>query len=198
MRLLLTTFGPYEAWKTNASQMAVERLELADFDAEIAVRQYPVDFDGAKAQVLADHQPSPQLMVHVGQSKRACKVELELLAVNFGRESDGAPHFALEPGGPAGLCCRVNYDRVVSQLAAEEIPVEISFHAGVFICNAVFYWSQFAAATARNPATIALVHLPLDPTQREKNDPGGSLPIEQSTRALEVVLQDLIRQQSRS
>ena len=194
MRLLLTTFGPYQEWTTNASQMAVERLDLARFDADISVCQYPVDFAQSKALVLADHQQRPHRIVHVGQSKRASKVELEMLAVNFGRQRDDAPHFELAPNGPAAFCCQVNYAGIVSKIAAEEIPVEISFHAGVFICNAVFYWSHLAAELLMDKPPIAFVHLPLDPAQRENNQPGGSLPIEQSTRALALVLEDLIQQ----
>jgi pyroglutamyl-peptidase len=193
MRLLLTTFGPYEEWTSNASQMAVDRLDLERFDADVDVRQYPVDFAAARDFVLAHHRSGFDLIVHVGQSRRATKVELEMMAINFGRESDEAPYFPLESTGPPAFCSDVDYPSMLPLIGAEEIPVELSFHAGLFICNAVFYWSQMAAATAAPSPVVSFVHLPLDGSQRASDDPGGRLPIEKSARALEIVVGELIK-----
>ena len=187
-RLLLTSFAPYGSWGLNASALAVQSLDLSQFAADVTVREYPVCFQQTRAAIAADLQLDPAWdgILHVGQSVRANVLELELFALNAAQDESQPYPSSLEPNGPQAYRCRYDLVEWQQRLDEQALPAEISCHAGTYLCNALFYWSQHLTANVGTP--IAFLHIPLAPSQRDPEDAERMLATSASARAVATLL----------
>ncbi len=85
-RVLLTAYGPYEEWPTNASWLAIEALtrELPS-GVELVTRRYPVDFAEVKRRLESDLTPEIDFAIHLGQAPGSGVIQLEALGINVAR-----------------------------------------------------------------------------------------------------------------
>lgn len=196
-RVLITAFEPYDRWPENASWLALVELtrELPPHDG-IVTRRYPVDYDEARRALERDLAQNFDAAIHLGQAPGSAKVRLETFALNLRRlpsepASLGGP---LDDDGPAAYQTALPVARWCEELCAAGIPVEPSFHAGTYLCNAVFYWSQHVARRRNLRTRSVFVHVPLDPSQ--VTDPAtasASLPAAYGAAAVKWMLDDLAR-----
>jgi pyroglutamyl-peptidase len=167
-RILITAFGPYGPFDANASQLCLEALASQPWDVQAERRIYPVDFTQARQMLAADLTARYDLAIHLGQSPRARAVQLEAVALNVCGPPELAPeHYGvLETEGPVAYRSRLPLDRLVKGLRAQGIAAEVSYHAGTYLCNAVYYWSYHLAAQLGLRTVPLFVHLPLVHEQR--------------------------------
>lgn len=193
--VLLTAFKPYDRWTSNASWLCVEQL-TRDFPAHVMLttRLYPVDFHEVRARLVEDLAANHDLAIHLGQAPGSTSLRLEQLAVNVAGRADQKPEeFAeLEVDAPAAYRSQLPLGNYAAAMRAAGIPAEISFHAGTYLCNAVYYWSQHFSALRGLRTRSVMIHLPLDPRQVcEVRDPLASLPATMSAAALRMILDAL-------
>ncbi|MBX3414982.1 MAG: pyroglutamyl-peptidase I [Pirellulales bacterium] len=193
--VLLTAFKPYDHWTSNASWLCVEQL-TRDFPAHVRLttRLYPVDFHEVRARVAEDLAANYDLAIHLGQAPGGTRVQLEQIAVNVGGRADQKPEQfgPLEVDGPAAYRTRLPLGDWASTMRTAGIPAEISFHAGTYLCNAVYYWSQHFAEQQQLRTRSVMIHLPLDPRQVcELREPQASLPASTCAQALRFILDAL-------
>jgi pyroglutamyl-peptidase len=145
--VLLTGFEPFDGDASNPSWTAVQEVrDRWDGDAEIQVRQLPVDFarvDDALRAALAE--VDPDVVISVGLAGGIETLEVERIAINVddARIPDNTGFQPIdEPvvdGGPAAYFSTLPIKAAVAAVRTKGIPAVVSQTAGTYTCNHVFY-----------------------------------------------------------
>jgi len=140
--ILVSGFKPFLNEKINPSQMLVESIE----NDRIAKVILPVEFDRAFT-VLSEQIEllKPKIVIMLGQAGGRSKVSLEKIALNW-RQTQSADESGYCPitgeivsGANLALMTRFSVDELYEYLLLRKLPVEISFSAGAFVCNDLYY-----------------------------------------------------------
>jgi pyroglutamyl-peptidase len=125
-------------------------------------------------------QTRPEAVVMLGLATNRRKIGLEAVALNVDHCESGSQRRWRRPigKGPLALPATLPLDRLYRRLRRARIPVALSFHAGSFICNHVFY-----VALARSKVPCGFVHVP----------PASRLPLRRQMRAVSLILEELAR-----
>ncbi len=187
-RILLTAFEPYDRWQENSSWSAlVDLTNWYDGVAEITTRRYPVDLTRMSEQLRKDLQQDYDFAIHLGQSPGATHIKLEAIGLNV--RGDGTP---LIEDAPAAYQSPLKLPPLESSLVNAGIPVEISHHAGTYLCNAALFLSQHYAESFGLNTKSLFVHVPLSPAQAAK-DSGrlASMSTPMSSAAIAIIVGQL-------
>ena len=160
-KILLTAFEPYDRWPENSSWLAViELTRRLESRSQIVTRRYPVDLRAASDRLRKDLLDNYDFAIHLGQSPGSSVLRLETTGLNL--HSDGTP---LIEDAPAAYMTPIAVNRLRDSLLIQRIPVEVSHHAGTYLCNAMLYLSQHVSAQLGLPTRSIFLHLPLAPEQ---------------------------------
>lgn len=200
LRVLITAFEPFDRWSENSSWLALLELTRSLPESpKIVTRRYPVDFAKAKERLSEDLAADFDFALHLGQSSKIGRIELEAIGLNVGGEpGQSSDEFqTLVPSGPAAYRTSLPLARWAALLREDGIPAQVSYHAGTYLCNAVLYLSQHIATTRRLKTRSTFIHLPLAPSQvlGERQD-WPTLPSEMCARGIRHILSDLVRVQA--
>jgi pyroglutamyl-peptidase len=197
--VLVTAFEPYDRWASNASWDALVALtrELP-VAPRVVTRRYPVDFEKTRAKLAEDLAANYDYTLHLGQAPGSSRVHLEAVALNVAGETTQSPDDfqTLVPNGPAAYRSGLPLSAWATKIRAAGIPVQVSYHAGTYLCNAILYLAQHIAAEQKLKTQSAFVHLPLSPSQvlNERHDV-PSLPTALCAEALQVILAEMNQSQ---
>ena len=169
--LLLTYFGPFPGVPVNPTvalaEGAVRALNTARPDLRVVARELPVSYDGSSAALRAALQEvQPDALISLGVAVGRDVVSLEQVAINLdsaGIEDNDGDRRCDEPIAPDGreayfssLPVRASFER----LHAAGEPVEISYTAGTYVCNHVFYEGQRISRELGLSIPAGFVHVP--------------------------------------
>lgn len=169
--LLLTYFGPFPGVPVNPTvalaEGAVRALNTARPDLRVVARELPVSYDGSSAALRAALQDvQPDALISLGVAVGRDVVSLEQVAINLdsaGIEDNDGDRRCDEPIAPDGreayfssLPVRASFER----LHAAGEPVEISYTAGTYVCNHVFYEGQRISRELGLSIPAGFVHVP--------------------------------------
>lgn len=184
LKFLLTGFEPFSDLEKNPSQQIVEDITSRwtghdDFDLTTAV--LPVDYVAADSCLLdLIHQQQPDVVLLLGVATRRTGIFLERVTLNLddskqfdnaGVKRSGTP---IIPGGPAAYFSTLPLEELRDGLAQRGYPVEISNHAGTFLCNHVFYRVANEIQKLHSHTVNGFIHVPLpanNPDPSEVNHP---------------------------
>lgn len=197
VRVLITAFEPFDRWSENSSWLALLELTRSLPESpKIVTRRYPVDFAKAKERLREDLAADYDFALHLGQSSKIGRMELEAIGLNVGGEPGQSPDEfqSLVVGGPAAYRTSLPLARWASLLREDGIPAQVSYHAGTYLCNAVLYLSQHIVAEKKLKTRSTFIHLPLATSQvaGERQD-WPNLPSEIGARGIRLILSDLTR-----
>lgn len=193
MRFLLTAFEPFDGTGLNASLEGC-RLFLdrwgSDFDLRFCV--LPVEYGpdtAAVEQALA--QGEVDVLLHTGQAAGTRQIRVERIAVNvrYGASAgplDRSTQALIDPDGPPAYFSTLPVDEIAAAIARAEVPVEISNHAGIYLCNHVLYHSLRRAERTGGHPRAGFLHVPTLPEQSEASAP--NLPAESTATAIRAAL----------
>jgi pyroglutamyl-peptidase len=193
--VLLTAFEPYDRWKANASWLALVHVtqNLPQFP-NITTRLYPVDFLEMKERLAADLSSNFDYALHLGQAPGSSRIQLEAIGLNIGGSSSQSPdqYRMLTDEGPVAYRTGLPLADWAVKLRRANIPAQVSYHAGTYLCNATLYWSHYLVERMSLQTKSAFIHVPLDITQ-VVNEPHGtaSLPATVSANAVRLILEEL-------
>lgn len=180
-RLLVTYFGPFEGVSYNPCQDAAQGLaqRLAqDTDTELILRELPVEFAGsstALTQALAETQPD--CVISLGVAVGRSRVSLERVAINLddARIPDNAgsqlADSPIQAQGPAAYFTTLPVRNILAEGQERNLPVELSYTAGTFVCNHVFY-ELLHATGGQIPA--GFIHIPQAQTPQGEGTPANN------------------------
>lgn len=194
--VLLTAFEPYDRYPKNASWLTlIELTRDLPTDIKLTTRLYPVDYAAAREMVQQDLLAEPDYAIHLGQAPGSGRLRLETTGLNTSLR--GTSHVPLLAEGPAAYRTTLPLEQWVPHLRANNIPSEVSNHAGTFLCNALLYYSLHEAAVRDLRTQAFFLHVPLDVSQvlHDAADT-PSLPVEYSATGLRLILGELAKQNS--
>ena len=173
MTILVTAFDTYDSWDENSSWSALtEYLGLYGAAPDLRTRRYPVNLAQMRERLEADLARGVDGVIHLGQRPGGSAVQLEAVALNVAGTTrmpggdfpvlvDDAP-LAFRTHCPLGLWCE--------QLKQRGIPSEVSYHAGIYLCNALMYLSHWWLHCRSLQVPVVFVHLPLTGGQVSRLD----------------------------
>ncbi|QIS15411.1 pyroglutamyl-peptidase I [Nocardia arthritidis] len=168
-RVLVTGFEPFGSEARNASWEATRLLAGQPTDIELSAVQLPCVF-GASISVLraAIAEYRPDLVISTGIAGGRTEITPERVAINLddARIPDNAGAQPIDrpvvSGGPAAYFSRLPVKASVAAVRAAGIPASVSFTAGTFVCNHVFYGLLHLIATEMPSLRGGFVHVPAD------------------------------------
>jgi pyroglutamyl-peptidase len=193
--VLITAFEPYDRWPVNSSWEALVALtrELPEWP-KVVTRRYPVDFEKTQQKLAEELEGDFDYAIHLGQAPGSARIHLEAVAVNIAGHSQQSPEDfqPLVEDGPAAYRTDLPLAAWAAKLRSANIPVQVSYHAGTYLCNAIYYLSQHLAAERKLRTKSLFIHLPFTPEQvlTERSDV-ASLPTSTCVEALRLILEDL-------
>lgn len=199
MKLLLTGFEPFIGIEQNPSQLIVEYLSanpMCEANLTVITAILPVEYEkGAQVMLslLEEHSPDICLMIGVGGPK----LELERVALNIDDSPKEDNSGVIIRGNriiadaPEAYFTSLPIVSLKDRLVAKGIKIEVSNHAGAYICNHVYYVAtHYSRSNNLNFPTLFL-HVP--PLTLEKSMP--NLPIwtlESQINATQLLIRELI------
>ena len=90
--------------------------------------------------------------------------------------------------GEAAYFSTLPIKRIVKAIREAGISAEVSNSAGTFVCNHIMYQALFAATKADKPFKAGFMHIPFIPEQTTDKP---SLPLEESTKALQIAIETI-------
>lgn len=193
--ILLTGFEPFGGEQFNPSWQAVEQLNGYQLDEEVRIvsRQLSCVFEQSQQQLRAAiAELNPVLVLALGQAGGRCELSFEKVAINFieariadnaGKQPIAQPVVA---DGPAAYFTNLPIKAMVTQLKRQGIPAAVSYTAGTFVCNTVFYALMHQLRDTPK-VRAGFLHIPYAPEQAiGKAVP--SMPVEMVVHALKLCL----------
>jgi pyroglutamyl-peptidase len=192
-RILVTAFGPYGRFSSNASWLALVELTRDLPTAwQVTTRRYPVEFDTVRQLLARDIGQRPDYALLLGQAPGASCIQLEAIGVNVAGRPEQRPeeYGPLEAGGPPAYRSQAPLAAWANGLREQGLPAIVSYHAGTYLCNAALYWAHYLAEHNRVPMRAAFIHLPLDVSQ-VVDPPLPTLPASASARAVRWIIEQI-------
>lgn len=190
--LLLTYFGPFPGVPVNPTvelaEGAQRLLTRMRPDLRVVARELPVSYDGSSTALrTALQEVQPDALISLGVAVGRDVVSLEQVAINLdsaGIEDNDGDRRCDEPIVPDGreayfssLPVRASFER----LRAAGEPVEISYTAGTYVCNHVFYEGQRISRELGLSIPAGFVHVPAICADGEEDADG-----EETTKGVEL------------
>ncbi|MDF3126252.1 pyroglutamyl-peptidase I [Rheinheimera sp. 1928-s] len=193
--ILLTGFEPFGGEQSNPSWQAVQQLDGYQLDDEVQIvsRQLSCVFEKSQQELhTAIDELQPVLVLAVGQAGGRTELCFEKVAINFidariadnaGRQPVGTP---VVTDGPTAYFTTLPVKAMVNSLKQQGIPAAVSYTAGTYVCNTVFY--ALMHQLKNNPKVPAgFLHIPYAPAQAI-GKAVASMPIEMVVQALKICL----------
>jgi len=197
MRVLVTGFTPFGGEQINPSWEAVKRLPERIGEMTITKREIPTEFDAACAALRAAMDAlRPDAVLAVGQYGGANGVRVERVAVNLrdARIADNAGAKPVDepvvPGAPAAYFATLPTRRIVEKLRGEDIPAQLSYSAGTFVCNNLLFCALHESTQKFPAARCGFVHVPYLPEQA-KDGSAPSMSLALMVKALTAALKTI-------
>lgn len=196
-QILLTGFEPFDAEPINPSWEAVKAL--AGYRDAVTSLMLPCTF-GQSLQVLEDtvRALEPQVILAVGQAGGRRGISLEKVAINLidARIPDNAGHQPIDvpvnPKGPAAYFSTLPVKRLLTEMKANRLEAQLSFSAGTYVCNYLFYGACHLAQSLPWQPQVGFVHLPYLPQQAERHPGSPAMPLAQQVAALGCLIDSLL------
>lgn len=189
--LLITGFEPFQQETINPSWEAVALLPETIGPWRLEKLRLPVVFGKAADLAIARAQQlCPQAILAVGQAGGCGAVTPELVAINTrdaaipdneGNAFQGQP---VVPGGGDGYFATAPVRQMVQAAAAQGFPCKLSYTAGAYVCNDLFY--RLLHQYRGTGVLVDFIHVPFLPEQAKNGEP--SMALADMARALEALI----------
>lgn len=199
MKVLVTGFEPFGADSINASWEAVRLLPERIGNIDIVVERVPVAF-GKSGGVVADlvEREHPDAVLCVGVAAGRAQVTPEYVAINH-RHARIADNKGFQPhdepvvaGGPDAYFAAAPIYAMVQACCEQGIPAAVSYSAGTYCCNDLFYSVRHLAQQQYPGMLVDFIHVPQCPEQvAATGEVKPSMDSTMAARALEIMIETL-------
>ena len=164
--ILITGFKPFHIYPINPSEIIVEELNGSSINNYTIIgKVLPIDFEIAPyivRQAIEEYQPS--MIINLGLAPNETTIRLETLAINIQYDPYVDNPFQtlkkVKDNGPILLKSNLDIRRSYSALKEENIPVKITYSAGWYLCNTVFYDTMYYLKNRDMDTPAGFIHLP--------------------------------------
>ena len=191
-KLLVTGFEPFHKATTNPTKDIVQILDGENIEG-LTTAVLPVEF-GRSWQILKEliETHKPEIVISLGQAEGRSQITPEKIAINLdnARIPDNAGNspvnMAIVSGAPDGIFSTLPIDNYVETLKAADIPASISFSAGTYVCNHLFYSLQHYCKD--KDIKSGFIHVPLMESQASEFPGLPTLPLETLVKAIKLII----------
>lgn len=168
MKLLLTGFEPFGDHSENPSRLIVRRLAAEGVAGiELFTEELPTVFGeaGRKVEGLLDRL-RPDLLLMLGVAGSRTVISVERIGLNFDDTArpDNAGRAAeakvIRESGPLARMASLPLAPMRDAIAGAGLPVEISNHAGTYVCNHVLYAALHHVEERGLATRVGFLHVP--------------------------------------
>ena len=194
--VLLTGFEPFGGDAANPSGEAVRLIaDRWTGPEDLVTAVLPVTFAGASQRLRAlidEHRPD--IVIATGLAGGRAVVGIERVAVNLvdaripDNDGDQPIDVPSAPGAPSAHFATVPVKEIARRVSDAGVPAEVSYSAGTFVCNHVFFTALECAASRTR---AGFVHVPWSSEHAPAPD-ASSLPLADIARAIEIAVRTSI------
>jgi len=179
MTILLTGFEPFGTHTENPSRDIVAAVARAwDGSHKLTTRILPVEYDAAGASIgelMDELRPHAVLMLGLADSAPRPRLERVALNIDDADISDNAGVLrrgkAIRVSDPLALQTTLDLVQMQARLAETGFAVDVSNHAGAYICNHTYYEALRRAGTSDTEPRCLFVHVPPSPATLKETEP---------------------------
>lgn len=184
MKILITGFNPFGGESTNPAFEAIKRLPDSINGHQVFKYELPTVFNQSIDTLRsAIDLHCPNIVICVGQAGGNTSITIEKVAINLNesRIPDNAGNQPLNQAiyvdGPTAYFSSLPCKSIVHALHQEKIPATISYSAGTYVCNHVFYGLMYLIEHYYPDLIGGFIHVPYLPEQvlDKGNQPSMSL-----------------------
>jgi pyroglutamyl-peptidase len=194
-KVLLTGFEPFGGASFNPSGAVVEAIAEHGVDGfEIVTAILPVEFKRSAAMLIELISTNkPDVMISLGQAEGRDFIGPEQVAINLAdaRIADNAgvklENQPINTGAADGYFSTLPIRAIVDAISALGISAKISYSAGAFICNEIFFTAQ--SFLQGSNVISGFIHLPLAPNQSAEFPGLPTMPLTDQVAAIRVAIQ---------
>lgn len=195
MKVLVTGFDPFGGESINPAYEAVNNMQDRIGVCEIVKLLLPTVFNKS-LQVLetAIEKEQPDMVICVGQAGGRSCLSVERVAINLdeARISDNEGHLPqgipIKQDGENAYFTNLPTKAIVKALTEHNIPGAISYTAGTFVCNHVFYGLMYMIDKKLLKVKGGFIHVPYIPEQVLSKAQMPSMALNTITKALEIIV----------
>lgn len=171
MKILITGFTPFNGETINPALEILEKLPIEIDGHEICTQVVPTVF-GKSIRVLKEalEKELPQVVICIGQAGGEAALRLEKVAINLDEaripdnEGNQPIDSPIVEGGHKAYFSNLPLKAMKKSLHEAGIPATISYTAGTFVCNHLFY-GLMDAIKDKPGLRGGFVHVPYVPEQ---------------------------------
>jgi len=193
-KVLLTGFEPFGGASFNPSGAVVQAIAKRGINGvEIVTAILPVEFKRSAemlVELISSHRPD--VVISLGQAEGRDFIGPEQVAINLadGRIADNAGvkivNQSINPSAADGYFSTLPIRAIVDAISSLGIAAKISYSAGTFICNEIFFATQ--SFLQESEVISGFIHLPLAPNQSAEFPGLPTMPIEVQVNAIEAAI----------
>ena len=199
MKVLVTGFEPFGADSINASWEAVRRLPKRTAGIDIVAKCVPVVF-GDAARIVEELIERPDAVLCTGVAAGRAQVTPEYVAINH-RHARIADNEGFQPydepvvaGAPDAYFAAAPVYAMVKACREQGIPAAVSYSAGTYCCNDLFYSVRHFAQQHYPGMLVDFIHVPQCSEQVAiTGETKPSMEPATAARALEVMIETLFK-----
>ena len=164
--VLITGFQPFDVYEVNPSELII--LELNNtFIQNYTIKGIvlPVDYEEAPQKMkrsISMYQPT--LIISLGLAGKSETIRIEKLAVNLRIDPEKQyPILSLQKvnrSGPWFQHATLDDVAMKDKMKNMEIPVELSYSAGFYVCNAILFETLFYEKEQDQSIPTGFLHVP--------------------------------------
>ncbi|MCA1928579.1 pyroglutamyl-peptidase I [Rheinheimera sp.] len=198
--ILLTGFEPFGGEQSNPSWLAAQQLDGYQLDHEVRIvsRQLSCVFEKSQQELkTAIDELKPVLVLALGQAGGRTELCFEKVAINFidARIADNAGQQPIDKlvvtEGPTAYFTTLPIKAMVNSLKQQGIPAAVSYTAGTYVCNTVFY-ALMHLLKDKPKVRAGFLHIPYAPEQAV-GKAVASMPVDMVVNALRICLPVALR-----
>lgn len=198
--ILITGFEAFGGEKINPSWEAVKQLDqLIIEEHQLIARQLPCSFtESSQRLIQLLEELQPQIVLNIGQAGGRLDISLERVAINLD-DARIADNLGAQPidqtiikDAPSAYFTNLPLKAILQTARSNGIPASISYSAGTFVCNHVFYTLMHWINTVNPAIKGGFIHIPYLPEQAAALVAQPSMTQETVISGLKIILKTVI------
>lgn len=197
-KILLTGFEPFGGEKVNPSELAVKQLEGKIIGGlEVVVGILPVvTVKCIEEAVKFIEKHDPVAVINVGQAGGRVELSIEKVAINVkdyripDNEGNQIRYAPVVEGGPDAYFATIPVETIADTLVEKIFPASVSYTAGTYCCNEVFYGVSHYLRNNRPQVLNGFIHIPFILEQAAgARPPRPSMSLDVIVKGLEIAIE---------
>lgn len=194
LKALITGFEPFGGELINPSYEAIKLIDQRKTDCELHILELPVVFyDSSRIIIKKIHEILPDIIIMVGQAGGRKEISIERVAINLDDthvpDNNGVSPLddPIAVFGPNAYFSTLPCKHIVDALKEHHIPSGLSYSAGTYVCNHLFY-SVMHEINQNHLLSIkaGFIHVPFEKSQTKDKSHLFSLDLDVIKEALEI------------